>query len=457
MNILILGAGEVGFNIAQRLAVEGNDVSVVDNNVDHLRRVEDSMDVQTVLGHASHPSVLERAGAANAELLIAATLNDETNMLACQVAHSLFKIPVKMARIRHHEYVNKGEQLFGRDDMPIDLVISPEKEAASAIVRRVQVASAMDMQEFADGRVHLLGIQVPPKSDLVGISISDLNEVLPNIPTNIVAHEHNGKWRVPTASAVILTGDSIYVTLDCDNLHSFLSRVGLDERKHTGRHVMIVGGGHVGYQVALGLHGTGAHIKIIEHNRERAEWLAQNLQDGTVICGDALDKALLEEESIHQMDDFLALTNDDEANILCSMLSREYKVPHTVTLINRVVYGDLVRAVGLTNIVSPRFTTAASILRHVRRGRIFGLSSLGSGELEVLEAEAMQTSRIVAAPLAAMHLPDQTIIGAILREDKVIIPDGRSQVAAGDHVVMITHSKSLREVERLFEVNLEFF
>ncbi|MDQ6950735.1 MAG: Trk system potassium transporter TrkA [Mariprofundales bacterium] len=457
MNIVILGAGEVGFNIAQRLATEGNDVSVVDNNAERLQRVADSMDVQTVLGHASHPTVLERAGAINAELLIAATVDDETNMLACQVAHSLFKVPVKMARVRNNDYVDRAAQLFGRDDLPIDLVISPEKEAAKAIVRRVQVVSAMDMQEFADGRICLLGIQVPPKSDLAGVSVADLHEVLPDLPINIVAHEHNDKWLVPTASTVLLSGDSIYVTLDSDDLHRFLDLIGLDDRKQTGRNVMIVGGGHVGYQVALRLHQMGHAVKIVEHNRDRAEWLAQHLDAGTVICGDALDKSLLEEESIHQMDDFLALTNDDEVNILCSMISRQYKVPHTVTLINREIYGGLVRAVGLTNVVSPRFTTAASILRHVRRGRIVGFSSLGSGELEVLEAEAMATSRIVAAPLAALRLPEHTIIGAIVRGDAVIIPDGGSQVASGDHVVMITHKSSLRAVERLFEVNLEFF
>jgi len=457
MNIVILGAGEVGFHIAQRLATEGNNVSVVDNNAERLQRVTDSMDVQTVLGHASHPSVLERAGAMNAELLIAATVNDETNMLACQVAHSLFRVPVKMARVRNHDYVDQAEGLFGRDDLPIDLVISPEKEAARAIIRRVQVVSAMDMQEFADGRICLLGIRVPPKSDLVGISVVDLSEVIPNLPINIVAHEHNGKWRVPTASTVLLAEDSIYVTLSSENLHRLLALVGLDITKQTGRNVMIVGGGHVGYQVAIGLHQMGHSVKVVEHNRDRAEWLAQHLDSGTVICGDALDKSLLEEESIHQMDDFLALTNDDEVNILCSMISRQYKVSHTVTLINRELYGGLVRAVGLTNVVSPRFTTAASILRHVRRGRIIGLSSLGSGELEVLEAEAMETSRIVAAPLAALRLPEHTIVGAVVRGDEVIIPDGSCQIVSGDHVVMITHKDSLHGVERLFEVNLEFF
>ncbi|MDQ6963674.1 MAG: Trk system potassium transporter TrkA [Mariprofundales bacterium] len=458
MNIIILGAGEVGYNIAQRLAVEGNNVSVVDNNRDRLQKVADSMDVKTVLGHASHPSVLSQAGAADAELLIAATVDDETNMMACQVAHSLFHITTKMARIRHHDYVDQANRLFGRDHLPIDLVISPEKEAAYAIVRRFRVSNAVDMQEFAEGRISLLGVRLPPKSDLVGMMVGDLSEVIPaGLPINIVAHEHNGSWRVPKASSVLLAGDTIYAALDRNDIDRFMAMVGLESCKQTGRHVMIIGGGNIGYQVALALQSLGAHIKIIEHNHARSEWLAEHLKNGIVIHGDAMDKTLLEEEAIQQMDDFLALTNDDEVNILSSLISKQYKVPHTVTLINRDVYSELVDAIGLSNIVSPRFTTAASILRHVRRGRVFGLSNLGDGSLEVLEAEAMQTSRITEAPLASLELPESTVIGAIVRDDRVIIPDGTSMVEAGDHVVLITQQRHLAMVERLFEVNLEFF
>ncbi len=458
MNIVILGAGEVGYNIAQRLAVDGNNVAVVDNNSERLQRVADNMDVKTVLGHASHPSVLRQAGAADAELLIAATVDDETNMMACQVAHSLFQVTTKMARIRHRDYVDQADKLFGRDDLPIDLVISPEKEAASAVVRRFRVSNAVDMQEFADGRITLIAVRVPPKSDLVGMAISDLAEVVPaSLPMNIIAHEHNGVWRVPGASSVLLAGDTIYAALERKNVDRFMALVGLDVCKQTGRNVMIVGGGNVGYQVAIALQRLGAHVKIIEHNHKRSEWLAEHLERGMVIQGDALDKSLLEEEAIRQMDDFLALTNDDEVNILSSLISRQYRVAHTVTLINRDIYSGLLQAIGLSNVVSPRFTTAASILRHVRRGRVFGLSTVGDGSLEVLEAEAMQTSRITEAPLASLRLPESTIIGAIVRGDEVIIPDGGSRVQSGDHVVMVTRQQHLSHVERLFEVNLEFF
>ncbi|MDX8395360.1 MAG: Trk system potassium transporter TrkA [Mariprofundaceae bacterium] len=456
MNVLILGAGEVGFHIAQRLATEGNDVVVVDNNPERLQRVADTMDVRTVLGHASHPAVLAQAGAENADLLIAATTNDETNMLACQVAHSLFKVTTKMARIREPDYVNNNK-LFGRDDLPIDLIISPEREAAKSVIKRFQVSSAVDAQEFADGRVQLLGLRVPPKGILAGLVLNELDEVMGDIRTYIVAHEHNRRWRVPSSDTVLLAGDSVYLALETSQVESFLQKVGCESSIQKNRHVMLVGGGNVGYIVAQELERMGVLVKIIEHNPRRSEWLAEHLNNSIVIHGDALDRDLLEEEAIDSMDDFLALTNDDETNILGSLIAKKYKIPHIVTLVNRAIYTDLVREIGLDVTVSPRFTTASSILRHVRKGRILGMSTLGDGTLEVLEAEALETSNILNTPLAELELPDNTVIGAIVRHGKVIIPDGTTTIAAEDHVLMVTQSASLRAVERLFEVNLEFF
>ncbi|MDQ6955319.1 MAG: Trk system potassium transporter TrkA [Mariprofundaceae bacterium] len=459
MNVLILGAGEVGFHIAQRLASEGNNVSVIDNNAARLQRVADTMDVKTVLGHATHPSVLAQAGADNAELLIAATTNDETNMLACQVAHSLFKVTTKMARIRETDYVNHPK-LFGRDELPIDLIISPETEAAKSIVKRFQISAAVDAQEFADGKVQLLGMRIPPKGQLAGVALSELHEVLGDLRTYVVAHEHNRCWCVPQPETVLLSGDSIYLAVaghDVDRLLECISPPDEHAKSPSKRNVLIVGGGHVGYIVACQLEKLGVSIKLIEHNELRAEWLAEHLDSTVVIHGDALDRQLLEEEVIDNMDDFLALTNDDETNILGSLIAKKYKIPHIVTLVNRAIYSDLTREMGLEITVSPRLTTASAILRHVRKGRIFGLSSLGDGTLEVLEAEALKTSAILDTPLSALKLPENTVIGAIIRGDKVIIPDGDSMVEANDHVLLISQGKALRDVEKLFEVSLEFF
>ncbi len=459
MNVLILGAGEVGYHIAERLAREGNNVSVVDNNEDRLKRVANNMDVRTVLGEASHPSVLARAGAADAELLIAATVSDESNMLACQVAHSLFKVTTKMARIREPDFIQYSSKLFGRDDLPIDTIISPEREAANSIMRRLQVSSALDAQDFSSGRVQLLSIKISPKSRLAGISIADISERLGDTAACVVAHEHNGIWRVPDGSTSLLAGDSVYLAVARIKVEDLFHHLeGSATTEHQGRrNVMIIGGGHIAYIVAKQLEKRGIHTKIIEHNPKRADWMARNLERSVVICGDALDRVLLEEENIDDMDDYIALTNDDETNILGSLIAKKYKVPHIITLVNRTIYSRLVREIGLDIVVSPRLTTAASILRHVRKGKIYGMSSLGDGSLEVLEAEALKTSAIVNTPLHQLNFPKQSIVAAIIRGERVIIPNGNSVIISGDHVLMVAQAESVPQVESMFEVSLEFF
>ncbi len=457
MKILILGAGEVGFHIAMRLATEGHDVTVVDSDKTRIQRVSDTMDVRTVVGNAIYPSILAAAGADDADLLIAATASDETNMLACQVAHSLFKVTTKMARIREPEFAN-NEKLFGRDELPIDLIISPEQEAAKAIVKRYQVASAMDAQGFAGDKVQLLGMMIRPKSLLAGLALEELAEPMGENRVFVVAHEHNRKWKVPTKDTVLLAGDSVYLAVSAEQVDAVVEALdGEKQAQKVRRNVMLVGGGNVGFAVAQALENMGVSIKLIEFNAERASWIADHLSSTVVLQGDALDRDLLEEEAIASMDDFLALTNDDETNILSSLIARKYKVPHVVTLVNRAIYSDLVREIGLDVIVSPRFTTAASILRHVRKGRILGMSPLGDGSLEVIEAEALETAAILDAPLKSLKLPKDTVIGAIVRDDAVIIPDGDTKVLPGDHVVLVSRAESIRAIEALFEVRLEFF
>jgi len=456
MNVLILGAGEVGFSIAQRLASENCNVVVVDRDAQLLRRVADTMDVKTVCGHASLPSVLAQANAANADLLIAATTNDELNMMACQVAHSLFKVPTKLARVRESEYVDH-EELCGREDLPIDLIISPEREAAKAIVQRFKVASAADAQEFADGKIALVSLRIPPKSALAGISLNETGEAINGIAVMIVAHEHNQTWRVPKGDAVLLAGDTIYVAMARKNTDAFMEAAGLHSSERGIKHVMIIGGGHIGFIVAQHLEALNVAVKIIEFNEERAQWLAEHLSKTTVIYGDAMDRKLLEEENISDMEDFLALTNDDETNILVSLIAKKYTVPHIVTLVNRAIYADLISQIGLDVTVSPRLTTVSTVLSYIRKGRILGMASLGDGSIEVLEAEALETSKILNIPLRKLDLPEETVVGAILRDGEVVIPDGSTQIMVHDHVLMVTDSKSVLATEKLFEVHLEFF
>ena len=456
MNILILGAGEVGFNVAQRLVREGANVVVVDKDMQLLQRVSDCMDVKTVHGHASLPSVLERADAANADVLIAATTNDEVNMLACQVAHSLFKVPTKMARVREPEYVQHA-QLCGRDNLPIDLIISPETEAARTIVKRFQISSAADAQEFADGKITLVGLRVPPKSELAGVSLMDSGDAMAGLPVNIVAHEHNRQWHVPKGNTVLLAGDTIYAAMNSKHVNDFLHTAGMQHEEGGRKHVMMVGGGHIGFIVAQRFETLNVTLKIMEYDEARAHWLAEHLDKAIVISGNALDRELLEEENVDKMDVFLALTNDDETNILASLIAKKYNIPHIMTLVNREIYSDLVREIGLDVTISPRLTTVSSVMSHLRKGRILGMSSLGDGSLEVLEAEALETSDILDTPLSDLRLPAETMVGAILRKDEVVIPRGDTRIQARDHIVMVTDSRSVQATEKLFEVHLEFF
>ncbi len=456
MNVLILGAGEVGYHIARRLATEGNNVAVVDQDEARLQVIADAMDVSTVCGKASHPGVLEQAGAANADLLIAVTTNDEINMLSCQVAHSLYKIPTKLARVREADYVDHPE-LFGRDDLPIDVMISPEGEAAKVVMGRLNVSNAVDARDFFGGALQLVEFVVRPKGKLAGLSLMEMPEVMGDLPVYVVAHEHNGVWRVPRGDAVLLAKDHIYMAVAQDKLPAVMSTMELESRTPKGRHIMMVGGGHIGFIVARELEQAGAVVKLIEHNVARADWLSDQLEHTVVIQGDALDQKLLEEENIDKMDDFLALTNDDETNILGSLIAKRYGIGHVVTLVNRAVYTKLVKQIGLDVTVNPRLTTVSSILSLVRKGRIHGMASLGDGSLEVLEAEALETSAILNKPLSELAMPDDTVIGAIHRDGEIIVPNGGVKIKVHDHVLVITTSDSVPAVEKLFEVRLEFF
>jgi len=457
MNIVILGAGEVGYHIASRLATEGNNVSVVDQDAERLQVIADAMDVKTVCGSASYPRILEQAGAENADLLIAVTTNDEVNMLACQVAHTLFKVPTKLARVREPDYIRHKDLLIGRDELPIDVIISPENEAAKVVMGRLDVSSALDARDFFGGAMQLVEFVVRPKSVLAGISLLELPEVMGDLPVYVVAHEHNNRWSIPTGKTVLLAGDSIYIAVAREHLDGLMQTLDLTCHTPQGRNILMVGGGNIGFIVAKELEKAGAQVKLIEHNAKRAEWLSEQFDKVVVIQGDALDQKLLEEENIDKMADFLAMTNDDETNILSSLIAKRYGVPHVVTLVNRSIYTKLVRQIGLDVTVSPRLSTVASILGFVRKGRIHGMASLADGSLEVLEAEALETSLILNKPLNELSLPEDTVVGAILRGEEIIVPNGSVEVQAHDHVLMVTSTASVTAVEKLFEVHLEFF
>lgn len=464
MKVIICGAGQVGFNIARYLAMEDNDVTVIDQSAELIGKVNDLLDVQALVGHASHPDVLEQAGAPDADMLIAVTYADEVNMVACQIAHSLFNVPTKIARVRQQSYLNPiWADLFSRDHMPIDVIISPELEVARAIARRMSVPGAFDMIPLADGRIRVIGVRCTDRCPIINTPLRQLTTLFPDLNIIVVGIMRDGETIVPTSNDQMLPGDEVYFVTDSEHLSRSMAAFGHDER--SARRVVVVGGGNIGLNLARDLNEAkrGITAKIIEIDRERARKVAQALPGVTVIQGDALENDILEEANVANAESVVAVSNDDETNILASLLAKRAGVEQAVTLINKPSYGPLITTLGIDVVVSPRAITVSTILQHVRRGRIRAVHSLGDGFAEVIEAEAMETSPLVGTPLNEIELPDGVIIGAILRagtaneDSKVIIPRGATVIEGQDRVILLATADAVKQVEKMFAVRLEFF
>jgi len=453
MKIIILGAGQVGSSLAANLVSEANDITVVDLEPTLLQTLQDRFDLRTVAGRASHPEVLRRAGAEDADMIIAVTNSDETNMVACQVAYTLFHTPTKIARVRGVEYLNYPE-LFGQQALPIDVLISPEQLVTDYIARLIEHPGALQVLDFAAGRVQLVGVRAYYGGPLVGQQLRALRDHMPGLETRVAAIYRRDRAIIPEGDTVIEADDEVFFIAAKQDIRAVMGELRRLDRPV--KRVMIAGGGNIGKRLAKALESR-YQVKIIDHNTARTRAVSEELDRTIVLRGDAADEELLREESIEEADVFCALTNDDETNILASLIARQYKVPHIITLVNRDIYSDLVRQIGLNVTVSPKFTTFSAIMRHVRKGRILGTSPLGDGTLEVIEAEALQTSDILNTPLKELKLPGNTVVGAILREETVIIPDGKTRIRPHDRVIMVTNSSCMRAVEKLFEVHLEFF
>jgi trk system potassium uptake protein TrkA len=464
MKVIICGAGQVGFNIARYLAIEDNDVTVIDQAAELIGKVNDLLDVQALVGHASHPDVLEQAGAADADMLIAVTYADEVNMVACQIAHSLFNVPTKIARVRQQSYLNPiWADLFSRDHMPIDVIISPELEVAKAIARRMSVPGAFDMIPMADGKVRVVGVRCTDHCPIINTPLRQLTTLFPDLNIIVVGIVRDGSAMVPTSNDQMLLGDEVYFVTDAAHLPRSMAAFGHDER--SARRVVIVGGGNIGINLARDLSEAkrGISTKVIELDRERARKVAQALPGVTVIQGDALENDILEEANVETAETVVAVSNDDETNILASLLAKRAGVEQAVTLINKPSYGPLITTLGIDVVVSPRAITVSTILQHVRRGRIRAVHSLGDGFAEIIEAEALETSPLVGTPLNEIELPDGVIVGAIVRaghageDSKVIIPRGATVIEGHDRVILLATADAVKQVEKMFAVRLEFF
>ena len=458
MKVIICGAGQVGYNIAMRLTAEHNDVTIIDQSPELIRRVSDNLDVQGLVGYASHPGVLERAGAADAEMIIAVTYMDEVNMVACQVAHALFNVPTKVARVRAQAYLDpKWHDLFTRDNMPIDVIISPEIEVARAVLRRLEVPGAFDIIPFADGMVRVVGAHLTESCPVLNTPLRQLTELFPDLNAVIVGIIREGKLQVPSGDDQLFVGDDIYFCVEESHVERTLTILGHEERE--ARRVIIVGGGNVGMFLAaeLDAHYHGVQAKLIEIDGARANEVADKLPKTVVLHGNALEQDILAEANASQTETIIAVTDDDQVNILASLLAKREGCERAVALINNPGFGPLMTSLGIDVFIDPRATTVSSILQHVRRGRIRALHSLLNGQAEVIEAEALETSSLVGKPLREIRLGAGMIVGAVVRDDEVIIPRGDTIIRAKDRVVMFATSEAVKKVEQIFTVRLEFF
>ncbi len=458
MKVIVCGAGQVGFNIARHLALESNDVTVIDQDPDLVRRVSDTLDANGVLGHASNPDVLERAGVANADIIIAVTYTDEVNMVACQIAHSLFDVPTKIARVRQQSYLQPiYANLFSRDHMPIDVIISPEIEVARAVTRRLQVPGAFEMIPLVDDKVKLIGVRCQETCPLVNTPLRQLTQLFPDLNIVIVGLMRDGAAMVPSADDQMLSGDEVYFVVDSEQVSRAMAAFGHEEAE--ARRLLIFGGGNIGLFLAQEIERDHDWVKakIVEADRERAEKISGMLERTMIINGDVLDPEILEESNVSATDTVVAVTNDDETNILASLLAKRSGCKRAITLINSGTYEPLINSLGIDVVVSPRNITVSTILQHVRRGRIHSVHTLREGFGELIEAEALETSDLVGKPLKEVKLPQGVLLGAIVREGEMICPRGSTVVQAKDRVVLFAAEDAIREVERIFSVQLEYF
>ncbi len=452
MKIIILGAGQVGGTLAENLVGENNDITVVDSDATRLRVLQDKFDLRVVHGHGSHPRILREAGAEDADMLVAVTNSDETNMVACQIAYSLFNTPNRIARIRAAEYLRDAEKLFLPEAVPIDHLISPEQLVIDSIYRLIQYPGALQVVNFAEGKVSLAVVKAYYGGPLVGNPLSIMREHMPHIDTRVAAIFRQDRPIRPQGSTIVEAGDEVFFIAASQHIRAVMSEMQRLEKPY--KRIMLVGGGNIGFGLAQRLEKQYS-VKLIERNQQRAAELAERLHDTIVFYGDASDQELLAEEHVDQVDLFIAVTNDDEANIMSAMLAKKMGAKKVMVLIQRRAYVDLVQGSVIDIAISPQQATISALLSHVRKADIVGVSSLRRGIAEAIEAIAHgdeTTSRVVGRSIEDIKLPPGTIIGAVVRGDEVIIANDNVRIEQGDHVIMfLTDKKFVPDVERLFQ------
>lgn len=458
MRCIICGAGQVGYSIASYLAREENDVTVIDKNHKLVNQINDELDVNGIVGHASNPEVLNNAGANEADMIIAVTHSDEVNMVACQVAHSLFSVPKKIARIREQSYLAPAwSKLFSRAHMPIDVIISPEIIVAQDIFQRLSVPGTTYVISLAEDKVHIAGVICMSDCPILNTPIGQLGTLFPELSFKVLTILRNNKPIIPAPDEQILSNDEVYFVAKTKHLQRVMAMFGHEEQE--ARSIIIAGGGNIGFNLAKMLkeNERGSYVKVIERNEDRAAFLSENLEDMIILQGSSLDREILEEASIETTETLVAITNDDESNILGSLLAKQYGCERVITLINNNAYSPLIGPLGIDAMISPRSTIVATIMQHVRRGRIRGLYNLRDGFAEVMEAEVSESTNLANKKISELGLPVDSVVSAIIREGDVFIPDDDDVIHTDDVVIVLALQGNAQALERIFSVQVDLF
>ena len=461
MNIIICGAGRVGFTIAKILSEQSHSITIIDQSSEDIQKIDDTLDVKSIVGKATYPSILEKANASEADMIIAVTRNDEINMLICQIAFSIFNIQKKIARIRSQDYLNpKFSKVYSKENLPIDVIISPEIEIAKSLQRKLEAPGALDNVPFADNKIRLLEILINKNCPLIDIKLNEITKKFPKLNANIMGVIRNEKFITLKKNDVMVKDDKAYLIINAAQMSDTLIAFGHNEK--ISNKILIIGGGNIGLHLAKNLEDTfeSARVKIIEKNKERAEFIANELNNTIVINGNGLDEDILLEANLDEAETVLALTNDDEDNLMVSVLVEKFTKDkndlndkRTMALINKPNYALLQNSLKIDDLIDPRMNTVSSILKHVHKGTIETAYSILNGEYEVIEAEIIETSELINKELKNSNLPDEIRIGAVVRGSEVIIPRSNFIFKKEDIVVFLAKKDFLQVVENMFRIS----
>ena len=461
MNIIICGAGKVGFSISKQLSAQGHSVTVIDQSSEDIKKINDTQDVKGVVGRATLPTVLENAGAEKADMVIAVTRNDETNMIVCQLASSLFNVSKKIARIRTKDFLEgKWGKLYNKSNIPIDVIISPEIEVAKSLFRRLEAPGALDNVPFADDKIKMLEISIEKNCPIINTPLKNLTEKFPDFKANILGALRKDKFIFLKKNDKIIEGDNVYLVVSSEQLNQILKAFGHEEK--IAKNILIIGGGNIGFNLAKNLEESldATRVKIVEKNKDRSEFLANELNNTIIINGNGLDEEVLIEANLEEAETVLALTNDDEDNLMVSVLVEKFAKDEkniddkrTMALINKPNYALLQNSLKIDDLIDPRMNTVSSILKHIHKGTIETAYTIHNGEYEVIEAEIIETSELINKELKNSNLPEEIRIGAVLRDNKVIIPRSNFVFKKDDRVVFLAKKDSISVVENIFRIS----